>query len=135
MSEVRVGSGISLLGGGNYAATSGPLADPEFDGWCNLLEFALGTNPLDATHPLVEALTVTDAGQPYRALRYPRRPGAGSLTFSLEACTALSGWTAPATVLVSTVPNADGSTTETRRLTTPATGVPAQFLRLKIQSP
>ncbi len=21
-----------------YAATSGPLADPEFDGWCNLLE-------------------------------------------------------------------------------------------------
>ena len=121
--------------GGNYAATSGPLADPEFDGWCNLLEFALGTNPLDATHPLVEALTVTDAGQPYRALRYTRRPGAGSLTFSLETCTALSGWTAPATVLVSALPNADGSTTETRRLTTPASSTPAQFLRLKVQSP
>ena len=120
---------------GNYAATSGPLADPEFDGWCNLLEFALGTNPLDATHPLVEALAVTDAGQPYRALRYTRRPGAGSLTFSVEACTALGGWTAPATVLVSSVPNAGVSTTETRRLTTPSAGVPAQFLRLKIQSP
>ena len=119
----------------SYAATSAPLADPEFDGWCNLLEFALGTNPLDATHPLVEALTVTDAGVPYRALRYTRRPGAGSLTFSIEACTALAGWTAPATVLFSAQPNPDGGTTETRRLTTTAADSPAQFLRLKIQSP
>ena len=120
--------------GGSYAADSGPLADPEFDGWCNLLEFALGTNPLDGTHPLVEGLIVTDTGVPYRALRYTRRPGAASLTFSVEASTALSGWTVPATVLVSAVPNADGSSTETRRLTTPVTAAPT-FLRLKVQTP
>ena len=120
---------------GNFAATSGPLADPERDGWCNLLEFALGTNPLAASRPLVEALTVTDAGVPYRAMRYTRRPGASSLVYSIETCAALSGWTAPATVLVSTVPNPDGSVTETRRLATSAAGVPAHFLRLKVQAP
>ena len=120
--------------GAGYAANSPALADPDSDGWCNLLEFALGTNPLDLTHPLVEALTVTDAGVPYRALRYTRRPGAGSLTFSVETCAALDAWAAPATVLFSAVPNPDGSTTETRRLTTPAANSTAQFLRLKIQS-
>jgi hypothetical protein len=117
----------------DYAALSAPLADPEADGWINLLEFALGTNPLEAAHPVVEALTVMESGQPYRALLYTRRPGAGSLVFSVEACTALGGWTAPATVLVSSLPNSDGTVTEVRRLTTPATGVPVQFLRLKIQ--
>ena len=121
--------------GANYAANSAPLADPEFDGWANLLEFALATNPLDPAHPLVEALTVTDAGVPFRALRYTRRPGADSLVFSIEACSALSGWTPPPTVLVSSFPNPDGSITETRRLTTPITDSASQFLRLKIQVP
>lgn len=120
---------------GNFAAASAPLADPEFDGWCNLLEFALGTNPLASSRPLVEALVITDAGVPYRALRYTRRPGASALTFSVESGTALSGWTAPATVLVSAVPNPDGSITETRRLTTSASSAPSQFLRLKVQMP
>ena len=117
----------------DHAALSAALADPEADGWINLLEFALGTDPLKPGHPVVEALTVMEAGQTYRALLYTRRPGAGSLVFSVEACTALGGWTAPATVLVSGVPNSDGTVTEVRRLTTPATGVPVQFLRLKIQ--
>jgi hypothetical protein len=119
----------------NYAALSAPLADPEADGWCNLLEFALGTDPLGAAHPAVEAVTFMQGGQPYRALIYTRRPGAGSLIFSVEACTTLGGWMAPATVLVSSLPNSDGTVTEVRRLTTPATDVPVQFLRLRIQQP
>ena len=60
----------------------------------------------------------------------PPEGGPGSLSDG-----ALSGWTPPPTVLVSSFPNPDGSITETRRLTTPITDSASQFLRLKIQVP
>ncbi len=80
----------SMTAGGNpgvtdaLAFTGDPLADPDNNGWSNLLEYALGPNPR-ITHVLTPAgLTMT----------IPRIPNADDARITGEVSTTLTGWTA-----------------------------------------
>lgn len=73
-------------------AISGDLADPDFDGAGNLLEFSLGMEPLlPDPEKLPQGKIVSDEGKNYPALQFDRITGSG-LTFLIEASCDLLSW-------------------------------------------
>jgi surface-anchored protein len=75
-------------------AVSGLGADPDGDGADNLVEYALGGNPLVAGvegKPKMENLS--DGGQEYMAIRFQRRKGDTSLSITVESTADLSAVT------------------------------------------
>ena len=76
---------------------SGQFTDPDADGASNLLEFAMGGNPLqaDATNCAIQSVTAA-AGQ--FKLRFRERTGLSGLTRRFLLSTNLAAWT-PATPL------------------------------------
>ncbi len=73
---------------------SGDLADPDHDGRCNLLEYALGGNPLAADPPTLDPHATLDAGVPLFTLEYQK--AATNLIYDVQwtASLTLSNWTA-----------------------------------------
>ncbi len=71
-------------GGDALPFTGNPLADDDGDGWSNLLEYALGQDPVLTTALTSKGLTFT----------VPRAPGADDAEIGGEVSTSLSGWTA-----------------------------------------
>jgi surface-anchored protein len=75
-------------------AVSGLGADPDGDGADNLVEYALGGNPLVAGvegKPKMENLS--DGGQEYMAIRFQRRKGDTSLSITVESTADLAAVT------------------------------------------
>jgi hypothetical protein len=69
-------------GGSDAISFSGnPLADDDNDGWSNLVEYALGANPV-ISHERTDRLYFT----------IPRIPNADDAIIEGELSTALSGW-------------------------------------------
>jgi hypothetical protein len=71
----------------------GPLADPDGDGVPNLVEFAVGSNPLvkDAALARMQPLPVA-SGQ--FAFQYRQRKNLGDVTILMEHSTNLTTWSA-----------------------------------------
>ena len=65
------------------------LADPDGDGMNNLIEYALGTQPLTADHP-PEAALVNISGGPRLSLALQRDPSRNDIIIELEAAVHLS---------------------------------------------
>jgi hypothetical protein len=119
------------------AAITDALADPDLDGASNLLEYALGSAPLEnRSRATTEGLRVIDTGVEYPAIRFRRRTGTSDLTYLVQTATALPAWTSTGLVEMSpTVPAEDGMEVVTMRTTKPMTGETAQFFRVLVQSP
>ena len=117
------------------AAASGPNADPDGDGFSNLLEYAGARNPRqpDASSSPLSAAGISGA---YLTLTYDRRLDAPDLTYSIQASDDLVGWTTPAAIeQVSVTPLSSTVERVTVRDTSALTTGARHFLRLKITTP
>ena len=83
----------------------GDLADPDGDGWVNLIEFAMGLNPLQGD-PEFGPRLLFRSGEPVIQLR--RRIGLRGYVFRLESSTRLDQWS-EVTQLNEVVRNADAT--------------------------
>jgi hypothetical protein len=118
-------------------AVSGPEADPEADGLVNLLEYALGAEPLLTDAPTAAPVLGVDAeGRP--TLTYLQATGRVDLVYAVEWSADLGapGWSTGAGVVTETarVPVAGGELVTVRAEATPVLE-PLQFLRLRVTRP
>jgi uncharacterized delta-60 repeat protein len=106
------------------------LNDPDNDGLLNLLEFAIGGNPLLPT-PSIGQLNKTDSGLEFT---YSRPNAAvGEVTYELESSATMSGnWirTGTTTTIVS-----DDGITQLVKVTTSAGSFGKRFVRLRVNRP
>ncbi len=118
---------VHFPGQESNAAISGDSVDSDADGLPNLLEFALGGDPIV---PNSELLPTVAAGGANLTLTYDRPKGLAGLSYTVEACTTLAAasWS---TSGVTTQTIADHGATETVQATLPLSGL-RQFLRLRV---
>ena len=114
----------------NNEAIRGDHADPDFDGTVNLLEYALGLEPLIAS---VGGAPVGDASGIYLTLSVQKNPAATDVTFSVQVNGDLAnaaGWSAAGTTVLQDTP-----TLLEVRDNVPVDGSPRRFIRLEISHP
>lgn len=139
----------------NFGITgnSGDAADDfdyDGDGFVNLLERALGTDPKDASSHAPPSMAAVDiAGNPggdYLSISYRRLSGGVSIgdnsytsqgiTYRVEHSTSLvESWDDTGFTLLTVTPPVDGVETATLRLNATISGDAATFLHLKVSSP
>lgn len=124
---------------GRPEADRHPLANPDGDRFPNLLEYALGLDPLaaDGEGAISETMVKKD-GETYLAITYTRRTDRGDIEFVVEVGGDLAAWTSntgggTVTVIESTTGHGDGRETVTERDATPARTVPRRFIRLRVE--
>ncbi len=109
--------------------------DDDGDRSKNVVEYKLGS---DATNggsvPFTEASveTVAGASGEYLVVRFRQRIGADDVDVSMEGSINLGDWEPLDAVFVSSVPNGDGTTTETWRSSQPITSAVEQYVRLAL---
>jgi hypothetical protein len=114
---------------------SGLGADPDGDGADNLVEYALGGNPLVAGvegKPKMENLS--DGGQEYMAIRFQRRKGDTSLSITVESTADLAAVTWSGGGVQVATPTPVGTDYEEVVYRAPVSKVEAvrQFMRVKV---
>jgi len=129
--------------------SSGLSADPDGDGLPNLLEYAMGSPPLQAGDPPLNSSFTNISGEDYLVLKFRRSATAQDTTLEILASTNLSVWTSQAQstgpngfILVNqdaqtSVSESDADQTGSfREVTfqdgTPVGTQPKRFLRLRI---
>jgi len=76
-------------------ADTTPGADPDGDGWPNLVEYALATSPADSTSlPEIEVFIADVAGVDHIAIRYTISPLATDVTITPQTSVDLVNWNA-----------------------------------------
>lgn len=108
------------------AAVSGPGADPDADGYTNLVEYALGLEPKSANGGAITSLAASGGEWVFT---YTRPAAVSDVTYAVEFSTTLTTWTTTGVTheLVSTAGGV-----ETWRARVPTTGVPTAFFRLRV---
>jgi hypothetical protein len=115
------------LFGGSAAGANPATGDPDNDGLDNLLEYALGTNPLQATvNPLTGGLATIGADR-YLRISVPKNPAATNLIFAAEVSGDISGWSG-----AGVVEEENSSTRYTARDNVPSSSASTRFIRLKV---
>ena len=108
-------------------------ADPDLDGLLNLVEYALGSNPLNgAQTKLPQAVIVTSAGQQYYGISFRRWKNSVDITYSPEISSDTSDWLPLTTQHGVAVDNGDGTETVTFRSDAPHTGAVREFVHLRV---
>jgi hypothetical protein len=114
-------------------AISAPASDPDGDGLNNLLEYALGANPLN---PSAGQLPVpADAPFGCVGISYNRRPSAETdVSYHIEHSLDLANWTEVTAQVTTeaTVPHTDGTETVTQSYAPPVHAGSCGFLRLRV---
>ena len=112
---------------------SGPLADPDKDGFSNTLEYAFLGNPIVFDSPVSHG-TVDNGGMTYPSVTYLQRIPSSDLTYTPQLSGDLSGWDEGAAHLVeeSSIDQGNGTFLVTVRSLTPISGAERQFLRIKV---
>ena len=122
----------------DFPGVTSLLADADKDGLTNLMEYALGTNPLTASAgPMSGIGNYTVDGVPgrYLVLTFARRTNGSDITTEVQFATALPGiWQANG-VLENSVANPDSSATETWRSPSSLAVQPKQFGRVRVVKP
>ena len=109
--------------GGNNAAD-----DPDHDGLSNLMEYALNTNPLQATPSPLSYDFATENGSQYLRLTAPKNPDATNLLYSVEVVATLDGRWSPRVVI-----EHESTVQLIVRDMEPTTSSPHRFIRLKVE--
>ena len=120
----RVSNSLAVDGSGTAANT----ADPDGDGLKNLLEYALGGTPTDATSAPVPTAALLPAPSSTLTLTFFRALPASELTYTVQASSDLTAWSDLA-VNPGTV-GQDITVTDS-----PPAGASRRFLRLKVAAP
>ncbi|MGC6466692.1 MAG: lamin tail domain-containing protein [Akkermansiaceae bacterium] len=130
-------------GGSDATAFAGdPDLDLDGDGLSAFLEYAFGTSQGDAG-PSPEANLIlgtveTDNGaggvENYLTLTFRRNLAADDVSFAVEISNDLKAWTQPGLLLVSSIPNGDGTAAVTYRSVQPLGSVEREFLRVRVVS-
>jgi autotransporter-associated beta strand protein len=113
--------------GGAAASANPPGGDPDGDGLDNLLEYALGTHPLQSNaNPLAMTMPQVGASR-YLRISVPKNPAATNLTFAAELSENAASWSGTGVVI-------EENTTDrfTARDSVPAGTAPRRFIRLKV---
>jgi acyl-CoA thioesterase-1 len=114
------------------AGISGESADPDLDGFSNLIEFFAGYDPLAAESSFVSSGTVEIEGVDYLSITYPKAPGTG-LAGVPELSTDLQVWHSGDIWLESTADaEADVQQQVTVRSRAAMGSVAREFLRLDV---
>lgn len=108
-------------------------ADEDQDGLANVLEAAMGLNPLVPSAASPTQGFITLGGQTYATITFIRDPTIQDLTITAEWSSDLLNWSSTATTEISRVPQ-NGLETITVRSNTPAEGG-SQFLRVRVSGP
>ena len=109
---------------------AGDTADPDGDALPNLVEYALGLNPLTADADPLTATAAEVEGQIFLRLALARNPAVTGVVTSIETTTdpSLAGsWSTRGLT-----PEVNTPTTLQARTTEPLSALPAQFLRVKV---
>lgn len=114
----------------NNEAIRGDNIDPDLDGIVNLIEYALGLEPLFAS---TAGLPIANGTGAYLTLSVPKNPGAIDVSFSVQVngdLTNAAGWSAAGTTIL--------QNTATRlevRDNVPISGANHRFMRLQVTRP
>ncbi|HTD87983.1 MAG TPA: hypothetical protein VK850_15520, partial [Candidatus Binatia bacterium] len=111
----------------------GDVADPDNDGRQNVMEYALGLNPV-ASEPEDAALvsaTMNIGGSQYQTLTFNARLADSTLQYIPEVSADNATWSATAVLVTSTPVNGDFQRV-TYRDSVPITSVAARFMRLRV---
>jgi Chitobiase/beta-hexosaminidase C-terminal domain/CotH kinase protein/Lamin Tail Domain/Fn3 associated len=114
---------------------SGLNADPDGDGFSNLLEYALGSNPKVRTSTLITCGTTQIAANTYLSASFRIRPGITDITLTPETSSDVTSWLDNTLAVGIPVPQPDGSLLHTYRSPTAMTSVNREFLHVKVTSP
>ena len=117
------------------AAISGPNADPDGDGISNLMEYALGLDPLNGNVlPGAVSLAYNGSNGPFLTLTYRRNASTSGVTFYGDTTATLPNWSLGSAVQVGTATNnGDGTETVVLQDTVPITkSAPQRFIRLRV---
>jgi hypothetical protein len=115
---------------------SGPDADPDGDGFENILEYAFGTLPLNlGSLPEPLGITVADGGQSYFAVQYQRNTRAVGLRLEPLAAETLSFSVLLPTVPLEPVDLGGGLQQVTRRLSDPVGATSTAFIHVRMLLP
>ena len=114
------------------------LDDDDGDGLVSVLEYGLGTEPLEPSTSEQPTQGMTNvSGAEYLTLTFRRRIGASDLSYVVESTgdLVLGPWMPDPVPFGLPADNGDGTETVTFRDIIPLGGVPARFLRLRMSTP
>ena len=113
------------------SAVSGNLADPDFDGLTNFVEFILASDPLTPNpHNAVQGIVIEVGVEDHLAIIFRRWVGAEELATSIQSSVDGTVWTSADVVRDSITLNGDGTQTEVWRSTDPITAKRVELLRV-----
>ncbi len=126
---------------------TGAMMDPDQDGWCNLLEYALGADPHAADKP--PGAPVFGQAGGYLTITFQRNPQLVDLNYLVEASNLSGGWTVIAQSLAGAATAAAAGQTPSQVTESPVNGVMSvtvgdtvpmagnaqRFLRLRVTKP
>ncbi len=122
------------FGTATTTGNSADSADPDGDGDSNLMEYALGTDPLAPGTSPVTGSTVTESGVGYLSVTFPRRKSA-DLRYLVEVSPDLASWSADTIQAGSPASLDAGFERVTFRDRQPSAGSKKRFIRVKILKP
>ena len=122
----------------DFPGVTSLLGDTDKDGLTNLMEYALGTNPLTASAGPTSGIgnyTVDGVPGRYLVLTFTRRTNGSDITTEAQFATTLSGTWLANGVLENSITNPDSSVTETWRSPSNLAAQPKQFGRVRVVKP
>jgi lysophospholipase L1-like esterase len=121
-------TGVELADSGLEATVWGDNADPDFDGFPNLLEYATGSDPRESSPSPVSFEIGAEGEDEVFTLTYSKNLDATDVVYQVESSDDLADWDDVSDSFV-----AAAGSIETRKATVTTAGFPRRWLRLRVE--